>query len=92
MRRLLTRLFGRSHPMSCEEADQFLTAYMDEALDPKTRARFEAHLQKCPLCLMLLEQMQQTATATQAAHAEVTVPRELADHTLLFLDEHLSST
>ena len=36
--------------MDCNELVELVTAYLDNALDEETRARFEAHLTECDGC------------------------------------------
>ena len=46
--------------MDCNELVELVTAYLDDALDEKTRARFEAHLTECDGCENYLEQFRAT--------------------------------
>lgn len=46
--------------MDCNELVELVTAYLDGALDPDTRARFELHLLDCDGCDGYLEQFQST--------------------------------
>ena len=36
--------------MDCNELVELVTAYLDGALDPDTRARFDTHLLECEGC------------------------------------------
>ena len=36
--------------MDCNELVELVTAYLDGALDPDTRARFDIHLSECDGC------------------------------------------
>lgn len=56
----LTRLFTRTQPLSCQEMVELVTAYLDDVLDPSTRARFETHLQGCDGCATYLEELRVT--------------------------------
>jgi anti-sigma factor RsiW len=47
--------------MTCQELVELVTDYLEGALDPETRARFEQHLSLCPGCETYLEQMAETA-------------------------------
>lgn len=47
-------------PMDCNELVELVTAYLDGALDPDTRARFELHLLDCDGCDSYLEQFRST--------------------------------
>jgi hypothetical protein len=47
--------------MSCQEFVELVTDYLEDALDPGTRARFEDHMRLCHGCETYLRQMEQTA-------------------------------
>ena len=49
--------------MVCQELVELATAYLDGALAPADRARFEAHLAACSHCRIYLEQMRATIRA-----------------------------
>ena len=46
--------------LSCAELVELVTEYLEDALDPRTRLRFERHLAECEGCDTYLEQMRQT--------------------------------
>jgi anti-sigma factor RsiW len=46
--------------LTCQELVELITAYLDDALSPGDRARFEAHLAECDGCTNYLHQMQTT--------------------------------
>jgi anti-sigma factor RsiW len=46
--------------LPCQELVELVTAYLDDALDAETRARFEQHIADCPGCATYLEQFRQT--------------------------------
>jgi anti-sigma factor RsiW len=46
--------------MSCQELVELVTDYLEGALSPGERARFEAHLAECSGCRAYLEQMRTT--------------------------------
>ncbi len=46
--------------MDCNELVELVTAYLDDALDENTRARFDAHLMECDGCENYLEQFRVT--------------------------------
>lgn len=50
----------RSEPLSCQELVELLTDYLDGALHPAERARFDDHLRECDNCLDYLHQMRST--------------------------------
>jgi anti-sigma factor RsiW len=47
-------------PMDCNELVELVTAYLDNALDAETRARFDAHLMECDGCENYLQQFRET--------------------------------
>ena len=46
--------------LSCREIVEPVTDYLEDALDHRTRQRFEAHLGHCPGCVAYLEQVRTT--------------------------------
>ncbi len=44
--------------LTCQEFVELVTDYLEDALDPPARARFEVHLIDCPDCPVYLRQMQ----------------------------------
>lgn len=51
--------------MTCEGIEGQLSALIDGDLDPKTKAAVQEHLQGCPDCRELLEDLQQIVRASQ---------------------------
>jgi anti-sigma factor RsiW len=47
-------------PMDCNELVELVTAYLEGALDPDTRARFDSHLVDCDGCENYLQQFRET--------------------------------
>ncbi len=64
--------------LTCAEAVELVTAYLEGALDPAAHARFDDHLADCPGCTIYLEQMRETI-ATTGRLAEADVPDELRE-------------
>ena len=52
--------------LACNELVELVTAYFDDALAPRERARFEAHLEDCTGCARYVEQMRTTLAVTGA--------------------------
>jgi anti-sigma factor RsiW len=50
--------------LACREVVELVTAYLDDALEPADRERFEEHLVFCDGCDGYLEQMRLTIQAT----------------------------
>jgi predicted anti-sigma-YlaC factor YlaD len=46
--------------LTCQELVELVTDYLDGALPPEARARFDEHLGECPGCRDYLEQMRVT--------------------------------
>lgn len=46
--------------LTCRELVELVTDYLDGALSPDDRARFEVHLSECEGCRAYLEQMRMT--------------------------------
>jgi anti-sigma factor RsiW len=57
---LVRLLWWRQHELVCREAVELMTAYLDDALDAKQRARLEEHLAECPGCTEYLRQLRDT--------------------------------
>jgi anti-sigma factor RsiW len=52
--------------MNCNELVELVTAYLEGALDPGARARFEEHLHGCDGCGNYLQQFRTTVGALSA--------------------------
>jgi mycothiol system anti-sigma-R factor len=63
--------------MNCEEANQFLDAYLDGELEPGKRRELEQHLNDCPECRELLEQQRQFRVFFTANAPRYKAPSEL---------------
>jgi len=46
--------------MACRELVELVTDYLEDALSPAQRARFEAHLLECDDCPMYVDQLRTT--------------------------------
>ncbi len=47
-------------PMACEDFVELVTAYLEQAMDTSTRARFDEHLSECDGCTDYLQQFRVT--------------------------------
>jgi anti-sigma factor RsiW len=56
-------MFWRRRTLACRQAVELVTAYLEDALSARDRARFEAHLEGCPHCTEYLDQMRRTLAA-----------------------------
>ena len=61
--------------LSCKELVELVTEYLEGALSPAERARFEAHLASCRGCRAYLEQMRWTIR-TLGTLTEDSIPAE----------------
>ena len=61
--------------LACQEVVELVTAYLEDALDPADRERFEEHLVFCGGCDNYLEQMRTTIRLTGRIEREL--PDEL---------------
>ena len=59
--------------ISCREVVELVTAYLEGALEPDTRARFEVHLELCGPCAEYVEQIRTTSRLAAVAVAEFEV-------------------
>ena len=62
-------------PLTCKELVEIVTAYVDGALPPIDRVRFEAHLEGCSGCRRYVQQMMTTIRLTGTL-AEDMLPAE----------------
>jgi anti-sigma factor RsiW len=54
----------RSRDLACQQAVELVTDYLEDALSPAARRRFETHLAGCPHCTEYLAQMRATIKLT----------------------------
>ena len=50
----------RRRRLACQQVVELVTEYLDGAMEPRRRARFEAHLAACDGCSNYLEQFRTT--------------------------------
>ena len=67
-------VFRRRRAIVCRQAVELVTDYLEGALRERDRARFEAHLARCPHCTTYLEQMRATIAAVGRIEAEELAP------------------
>jgi anti-sigma factor RsiW len=68
----------RRRALVCRDAVELMTAYLEDALTPRDRARLEAHLDDCPHCSEYLAQLRITIDALD--HVEIDeLPEETVD-------------
>ena len=61
--------------MTCKELVELITDYLEDALSPAERARFEAHLGRCDGCTTYLDQMRRTIALSGRLTEESIAPR-----------------
>ena len=57
-------------PLTCREFVEVVSAYLEGALDPADRARFEEHLEACDPCVTYIEQIRLTIEASGRVEEE----------------------
>jgi len=60
--------------LSCQELVELVTNYLDGALSPAERARFDAHIADCDGCRAYLEQIRTTVALTGTLAPEQLAP------------------
>jgi anti-sigma factor RsiW len=77
------RLFTRKPaPLPCVEVVEIVTAYLDDAMPARDRARFEAHLAACEHCTEYVAQIRATIAVVGHLPADALSPeafRALSD-------------
>ena len=54
---------SRVEHISCQEVVELVTDYLEDALPPDVRARFEHHLTLCDGCIFYVDQIRMTVEA-----------------------------
>jgi anti-sigma factor (TIGR02949 family) len=67
---------------SCQEMIEVVTNYLDDALPPDDRQRFERHLSYCAGCSTYLDQMRQTIKQAGLVAREDSLPPALREEIL----------
>jgi anti-sigma factor RsiW len=67
--------------MSCKELVELVTNYLEDALPPEERLRFEEHLTVCPGCVTYVEQMRETVLVVGNLREE-SIPPDKRDELL----------
>ena len=60
--------------LTCQELVELVTEYLEGALPPADRARFEEHLDNCLNCRAYLEQMRQTIRTLRSLPEDALAP------------------
>jgi anti-sigma factor RsiW len=67
--------------LACRDVVELVTAYLEHALEPADRERFEEHLVFCDGCSTYLDQMRATVATTGRVELEP-LPAELEERLL----------
>jgi anti-sigma factor RsiW len=70
--------FRRSSALTCQQAVELVTAYLDNALPAGQRERLERHLAQCDNCAQYLHQIEQTIAATGRVSVDQLTPQSRA--------------
>jgi anti-sigma factor RsiW len=73
-------------PLTCQELVELVTEYLEDALSPVDRDRFEEHIALCPMCQVHLEQLRVTIRELGRVSESDIDPAVLAEMTALFRD------
>ena len=68
-----------NNELKCQEMIEAVTNYLDSALPPDERERFERHLSYCAGCTTYLDQMRETIRQTGTVPREKSLPPELRE-------------
>jgi len=60
--------------MVCQELVEVVTDYLEDAMAPEQRARFESHLPGCPFCLRYVDQMRTVSRELRGSATEQLPP------------------
>jgi anti-sigma factor (TIGR02949 family) len=69
--------------ITCQQLVELVTDYLDGALTPSDRERFERHLTTCPGCTTYVEQIRETVRLTGERLTEETLPDEMRETLLV---------
>ena len=68
-----------NNEFSCQEMIEVVTNYLEGALAPDERQRFERHLSRCAGCTTYVDQMRETIRQTGAVPREESLPPALRE-------------
>jgi predicted anti-sigma-YlaC factor YlaD len=68
----------RDIEMACKELVEVVTDYLEDAIAPDERRRFEEHLRECPYCIEYLDQMRELAGGLGGLRDETIAPERRA--------------
>lgn len=79
-------MIGRD--LTCRELVELVTDYLEDALAPAERERFELHLNTCPGCMTYLDQMRSIIAAVGSLPPETISPESRDELLRAFRDWH----
>jgi len=56
--------------MVCQELVEVVTDYLEDAMAPDARTRFESHLPECPFCTRYVDQMRTVSRELRTVETE----------------------
>lgn len=68
VRELRRRRIHWRDPHRCRHAVELVTDYLEGAMTPEERARFERHLRTCPSCVRYVDQVRHTIDVMGRVH------------------------
>jgi len=74
----------RRRDIVCQQAVELVTDYLEGALSPRERRRFERHLRACPNCTAYVEQIRITIALTGAVEIDELTPETRQDLSELY--------
>jgi len=77
-------MLWRRRTIACRQAVELVTAYLEEALSARDRARFESHLEGCPHCTEYLDQMRRTLAVMGRIEPEAIDPETRTELVALY--------
>ena len=75
---------ARARELVCQQVVELVTDYLEDALSPADRRRFERHLAGCPHCTEYLAQMRETIRLAGRVTPEDLTPAMRTDLTDLY--------
>lgn len=73
--------------MRCEDILAALTDYVDGQLDAETTAAIQAHLEKCPACELVVDNIRKTISV-YCSDRSIEMPLALQEHLDSLLRDH----
>jgi predicted anti-sigma-YlaC factor YlaD len=65
------------NPLDCQAIVELVTDYLEDALDARTKDRFDEHLAQCPGCEVHLDQFRETIRRVGRIEPETVAPASL---------------